>query len=88
MIWVILNFFAIIEPSRICERSLMQKRTVTVKKMSLHDDAHHSFVFGLTGDELLKMMTSMSAQRYFEIHGTYPPRLDKNKITINPDRSV
>ena len=60
----------------------MKERIVTVKKMSLHDDAHHSFIFGLTGDELLKLMTSMTAQRYFEIHGAYPPRLDKTKITL------
>ncbi len=55
---------------------------VTLKKMSLHDNAHHSFIFGLTGDELFKMMTSMTAQRYYEIHGKYPPRLDKTKITF------
>lgn len=50
--------------------------------MSLHDEAHHSFIFGLSGDELFKMMTSMTAQHYFEIHGKYPPRLDKTKITF------
>ena len=55
---------------------------VTLKKMSLHDKSHHSFIFGLTGDELFKMMTSMTAQRYYEIHGKYPPRLDKTKITF------
>ncbi len=60
----------------------MNKRTVTVKKMRLHDSSHHSFIFGLTGDELLKLMTSMTAQRYFEIHGVYPPRLDKTKIAF------
>lgn len=60
----------------------MKKRMVTLKKMSLHDNAHHSFIFGLTGDELFKMMTSMTAQRYYEIHGKYPPRLDKTKITF------
>ena len=59
------------------------KRVITVNKMSLHDDSHHSFIFGLTGDELFKMMTSMAAQRYFEIHGKYPPRLDRTKIKIN-----
>lgn len=60
----------------------MKKRMVTLKKMSLHDNAHHSFIFGLTGDELFKMMTSMTAQRYYEIHGKYPSRLDKTKITF------
>lgn len=50
--------------------------------MSLHDVSHHSFIFGLTGDELFKMMTSMTAQRYFETHGKYPQRLDKTKIAI------
>ena len=59
------------------------KRVITVNKMSLHDDSHHSFIFGLTGDELFKMMTSMAVQRYFEIHGKYPPRLDRTKIKIN-----
>ena len=61
----------------------MKERIVTVKKMSLHDSSHHSFIFGLTGDELLKLMTSMAAQRYFDIHGLYPPRLDKTKITLS-----
>ncbi|HIP62501.1 MAG TPA: hypothetical protein EYG98_08075 [Sulfurovum sp.] len=60
----------------------MKKRIVTLKKISLHDTQHHSFIFGLTGDELFKMMTSMSAQHYFEIHGKYPPRLDRTKITL------
>ncbi len=60
----------------------MEKRKPTLKKVSLHDANHHSFIFGLTGDALLKMMTSMTAQHYFEIHGTYPPRLDKTKITV------
>ena len=59
------------------------KRVITVNKISLHDDSHHSFIFGLTGDELFKMMTSMAVQRYFETHGKYPPRLDKTKIKIN-----
>lgn len=60
----------------------MKKRVVTVNKMSLHNASHHSFIFGLTGDELFKLMTSMAAQRYFEMHGTYPPRLDKTKIKM------
>lgn len=60
----------------------MKKSVVTIKKISLHDIDHHSFIFGLTGDELFKMMTSMAAQHYFETHGKYPPRLDKTKVTI------
>jgi len=60
----------------------MEKRKITLKKVSLHDTGHHSFVFGLTGEALLKMMTSMTAQHYFETHGTYPPRLDKSKMTM------
>ena len=60
----------------------MKKRVVTINKMSLHDASHHSFIFGLTGDELFKMMTSMTAQRYFETHGKYPQRLDKTKIVM------
>jgi len=60
----------------------MKKRKLTLKKVSLNDTSHHSFIFGLTGDALLKMMTSMTAQHYFEIHGTYPPRLDKTKMTM------
>lgn len=61
-----------------------QKRTVTLKKMSLHDTAHHSFVFGLSGDELFKMMTAMTAQHCFEMHGEYqyPERLDKSKVSF------
>ena len=59
----------------------MKKRVITIKKLSLLDEAHHSFIFGLTGDELFKMMTSMTAQHYFEIHGKYPPRLDRTKIS-------
>ena len=58
----------------------MKKRKVTLHKMSLHDKEHHSFTFGLTADELFKMMTSMTAQHYFEIHGKYPQRLDKTKV--------
>ncbi len=58
----------------------MKKRVVTINKMSLHDASHHSFIFGLTGDELFKMMTSMTVQRYFDTHGKYPARLDKSKI--------
>ena len=50
--------------------------------MSLHDNNHHSFIFGLTGDELFKMMTSITAQHYFEIHGNIHPRLDKTKIAF------
>ncbi len=50
--------------------------------MSLHDNNHNSFIFGLNGDDLFKMMTSMTAQHYFEIHGKYPPRLDRTKITF------
>ncbi len=64
------------------EGYLMKKRIVTLKKLSLHDTNHHSFIFGLTGDELFKMMTSMTAQRYFEIYGKYPARLDRTKITL------
>jgi len=59
-----------------------KKRIITINKVSLHDESHHSYIFGLTGDELLKMMTSMTAQHYFEIHGKYPSRLDKTKISI------
>ena len=55
---------------------------VTVKKISLHDEAHHSFIFGLSGDELFKMMTAMTAQHYFEMHGEYPARLDKTKVVF------
>jgi len=61
---------------------MKKKRVITINKMSLHDESHNSFIFGLTGDELFKMMTSITAQHYFEIHGKYPPRLDKTKITI------
>ena len=61
---------------------MKKKRIITINKMSLHDKVHHSFIFGLSGDELFKMMTSMTAQHYFEIHGKYPPRLDKTKISI------
>ena len=64
------------------------KRKITLKKMSLHDTNHHSFIFGLSGDELLKMMTSMTAQYYFEIHGEYPSRLDKTKITFRKMKEV
>lgn len=60
----------------------MKKRVVTVHKMSLYNKGHHSFVFGLTGDELFQMMTSMAAQHYFEQHGKYPPRLDKSKVVF------
>jgi len=60
---------------------MKKKRVITINKMSLHDASHHSFIFGLTGDELFKMMTSMTAQHYFERHGTYPPQLDKTKIS-------
>jgi len=65
----------------------MKKRVVTLKKISLHDTDHHSFIFGLTGDELFRMMTSMSAQRYFELHGKYPPRLDKTKIILKQTKA-
>ena len=61
---------------------MKKKRVITINRMSLHDVSHHSFIFGLTGDELFKMMTSMTAQRYFETHGKYPQRLDKTKIVI------
>jgi len=61
---------------------MKKDRAITVNKMSIYDEAHHSFIFGLTGDELFKMMTAMTAQHYFEIHGKYPPRLDKTKISI------
>ena len=60
----------------------MRQRVVTINKLSLHDEEHHSFVYGLTGDELLKVMTSMTAQHYFDTHGHYPPRLDKTKISF------
>ena len=61
---------------------MKKTRFITVNKMSLHDESHHSFIFGLSGDELFKMMTSMTAQRYFEIHGKYPAPLDRTKITF------
>ena len=61
---------------------MRQRKNITVKKISLHDENHHSFIFGLNADELFKMMTSMTAQRYFELHGRYPLRLDKTKILI------
>ena len=64
------------------------KRKITLKKMSLHDTDHHSFIFGLSVDELLKMMTSMTAQYFFEIHGKYPSRLDKTKITFRKMKEV
>ena len=64
------------------KRIAMKKRAITINKLSLHDEAHHSFIFGLTGDELFKMMTAMTAQRYFEIHNRYPARLDKTKIAF------
>jgi len=64
-----------------------KQRKVTINKMSLHDESHHSFIFGLTGDELFKMMTSMTAQHYFETHGKYPPRLDKTKISIRTTKA-
>ncbi len=44
----------------------MKKRVVTLKKLSLHDEMHNSFVFGLTGDELLKVMTAMTVQHYYD----------------------
>ncbi len=64
------------------EGYVIKKRVVTINKMSLHDRKHHSFTFGLTGDELFKMMTSMTAQYYFEIYGKYPPKLDKSKVSF------
>ena len=66
---------------------MKRKRVITINRMSLHDESHHSFVFGLTGDELFKIMTSMTAQRYFETHGKYPQRLDKTKIAIRKMKS-
>ena len=68
-------------------RTQMKKRIITLKKMSLHDDNHHSFIFGLSGDELFKMMTSMTAQRYFDTHGKYPSRLDRTKIALKHTKS-
>ena len=62
--------------------AIVKKRKITFKKMSLYDDNHHSFIFGLSGDELLKMMTSMTAQHYFDVHGKYPSRLDRTKIAL------
>ncbi len=59
-----------------------KKRIVTLKKVSLHDTAHHSFVFGLSGDELFMMMTAMTAQHYYEMHGEYSARLDKSKVSF------
>ena len=64
------------------EGYVMKKRIITINKMSLHDKEHHSFTSGLTGDTLFKMMTSMAAQYYFEMHGTYPPKLDKSKVSF------
>lgn len=64
-----------------------KKRIITLKKISLHDEAHHSFIVGLSGDELFKMMTSMTAQHYFEIHGKYPARLDKTKIAFRSTKA-
>ena len=66
---------------------MKKKRVITVHRMLLHDETHHSFIYGLTGDELLKMMTSMTAQHYFEIHGKYPPRLDRTKISFRPSKA-
>jgi hypothetical protein len=59
-----------------------KKRIITINKVSLHDESHHSYIFGLTGDELFKMMAAITAQRYFEIYGKYPARLDKTKIAF------
>ena len=65
----------------------MKQRKITVTKMSLHDENHHSFIFGLSGDELFKMMSSMTAQHYFDTHGKYPSRLDRTKISIRNVRT-
>ena len=67
---------------KIDETSHAMKRKMTLKKISLHDTEHHSFIFDLDGEGLLKMMTSMTAQHYFEVHGEYPSRLDKTKVTF------
>ena len=64
----------------------MKKRIVSINKLSLHDKQHHSFVFGLSGEELLKVMTSMAAQHYYDTHGKYPSRLDKTKVSFRPLR--
>jgi len=64
------------------------KKKVTLKKISLHDDNHHSFTFGLSVEKLLKMMTSMTAQHHFERYGKYPKRLDKSKISMRRLRDI
>lgn len=57
------------------------KRVVTIKKSLLHSEKHHSFMFDLSGDELFKIMTALSAERYRQLHGMYPDRLDKTKVS-------
>jgi len=69
------------------ERSLARRKKITVSSVDLHSSEHHSFIFGLSGDELFKMMTSMTAQHYFDTHGKYPSRLDRTKISIRNVRT-
>jgi len=45
-------------------------------------------MFGLSGDELFKMMTSMSPQYYYEMHSRYPARLDKTKVLFRSMKAL
>lgn len=58
------------------------KRQITVKKMSLHDKDHHSFIFGLSGDELFEVMSNLTKIHYCKNGKKFPDKLDKSKVSF------
>ena len=64
------------------------KRKITFKKISLHDADNNSFVFGLNVESLLKLMTSMSAQHYYENYASYPSMLDRSEVSVRKLKEV
>ena len=61
------------------QRSLERKKSMTINKVNLHSQEHHSFHLGVDGDTLSKLIFDMSMSE----HGTASlKRLDKTKVKI------
>jgi len=61
------------------ERAAARRKTLTVQKVALHSEEHHSFHIGLNVKDAWELLARLSKEAWIEKTGTMPPsRVNKS----------
>lgn len=65
--------------SSLQERAAARSKSITLQKVALHSENHHSFHIGLDTKESWELLARLSKEAWFEQTGQMPPsRVDKS----------